>query len=98
MKLLKGTEKQIVWATQIREVIYKQVETAIGQVEFSEKQLKNVEVIKEAMENDNSAYWIESFQLNGADGIRNLFSFLNSKECGIAGRKIARQINENNGY
>jgi len=93
MKELQGTEKQIIWATQIREEVYKQVMTAIDEIEFSEKQLKKVTVIKEAMENSNASYWIENFQLNGAKGLKKLFEYLCSREAGIAGRRIAEQIN-----
>ena len=95
MKELQGTEKQIVWAAKIREEIYCQVEKAISEIDFSEKQLISVARIQVAMQNDNSAYWIENFQLNGAHGLSKLFEFLNNKESGIAGRRIATKINEN---
>jgi len=64
MKELKGSEKQIAWAEEIRNVVVGFVNQGIEKAmpKFSEKNLVTLEKIKTDMDNDSVAYWIETFK------------------------------------
>lgn len=92
---LKGSEKQIKWAEELRKVVTNWVNQGIEKAmpKFSEKNLKTLEeLIKVDMDNDSAAYWIETFKGTKEDNLRPLFDYLNNSK--ICGRKIASAINE----
>ena len=92
---LKGSEKQIKWAEELREVVTMWVNKGIEKAmpKFSEKNLVTLEeVIKVDMNNDLAAWWIEKFKGTKEDNLRPLFNYLNDSK--ICGRKIASAINE----
>lgn len=95
---LQGSEKQIAWATEIREYVTKEILTAIGQIEvIKENHLEKIEEIKNDMENINAKYWIETFGCTKFEKARPVFEYLDSKNRRL-GNQIAKQINKNNGF
>lgn len=94
---LKGTEKQIAWATELRRVVVEHIEKGIEfSTKLNEKNLSTIEVIREEMKNNNSTYWIDNFKGTKEENLKPLFEYLNNKS--ITGRKIAKAINEMRGY
>jgi|GEM_PF-5122111 len=91
MTMLIGTEKQINWAAEIMERVTSQINTAIETTEFSEKNIVKVNEIKIDMQNNQAVFWINTFKTDN-----DMFEYLNDK--GVTGRKIAKTINENNGF
>jgi hypothetical protein len=94
MKNLLGTEKQIAWATEIRETttawINKGIEKATPN--FTESNLITLETIKADMNNNSASYWIENFKGIKEDNLKPLFTYLNNAK--VCGRKIGMAINE----
>jgi hypothetical protein len=81
---MKGTEKQIAWANDIKERVMKYhnwvKDNVVDQVEFLETQLPNVPVVLEqmnaALNNDDAKFWIDNFK-NVEDGTLNgLYDYL----------------------
>lgn len=95
---LQGSEKQITWATEIRNYVSNEILTAIGQIEVTkENHLLLIEEIKNDMENESSKYWIETFGCTKFDKAKPMFTYLTTKNFRLA-KQIARQINKNNGF
>jgi trehalose-6-phosphate synthase len=94
---LKGSEKQIKWAEDLRKVVVNWVNKGIEKAmpKFSEKNLKKLEEIKSDMNKEDASWWIETFKGVKEDNLSVLFDYLNMNICG---RKIASAINEIRGY
>ncbi len=100
MAELQGSEKQIEWATSIRETVTSWMNKGIEKAmpTFSESNLKRLEIIKSDMNNNQASFWIENFKGIKDDNLRPLFDYLNGEKAMICGRKIGKAINEIRGF
>ena len=97
MKELQGTEKQIIWATTIKESVLKEMFENVSFEGLQERHIEKINVMKSELEdNCDSKFWIDNFQAIGGDKVKPVFNYLN--EVGIFGRKLCKKINEKNGY
>ena len=97
---LKGTEKQVVWAEQIRSFVATEILEAIEKNTFEEKYLDKVESVKEDMNNNSAAWWIETFGFKcvNYDNARPIANYLNNKPSRKTMGMIMRSINNKYGY
>jgi hypothetical protein len=96
---LIGTEKQISWASEIREYVISEIEAGMKNTELNEKDLTKIEVIKKDMANNQASYWIDTFKPVGSNKLRPIFDYL--QDCigsRKTGNKICESINRLNGF
>jgi hypothetical protein len=96
---LIGTEKQISWATEIRDYVISEIEAGIKNTELNEKDLTKIEVIKKDMANNQASYWIDIFKPVGSNKLRPIFDYLqDSIGSRKTGNKVCESINRLNGF
>jgi site-specific DNA-cytosine methylase len=76
MTTLIGSEKQILWANDLRAFATEVIEYTLNNTELNEKDIQRVSGIKFDMQNTDAKFWIENFKPAGSSKIEAIVNYI----------------------
>lgn len=96
MKDLKGTEKQIQWAEDLRSFVTSEIKFGVENMDPKWRELlaEQIAELDGSLQSDSAKWWIDTFKGVGPDSINILFDYVNANAGRRAGGMIVSQINK----